>query len=170
MSRQDADRPNSATSARHPATLTTYREWLSAPWGAWAVVLGFAVLFSAQMQPALRQVSGWLIYGVPLAIAALGLLLLNRGRVAVVGDVVRAGGNAFDVREVAAVEELDVPNTRRAMGPEGDPSAWVFTRPWLHTSVKIVSTTDDPPYFLVSSRHPTELAAAIVAAAHKYAD
>lgn len=170
MPRPEADRPDSATSAQQPSPAPTYREWLYAPKGAWAVVIGFAILFSAQLHPALLGTSVWLIYGVPLAIGIAGLLLVNRGRVSVIGDVVRAGGNSFDVREVASVEELDVPNTRRAIGPEGDPSAWAFTRPWIHTSVRVVSTTDDPPYFLISSRRPTELAAAIVAAAEAHSD
>jgi len=157
-------------SAQQPSGERTYHEWLYAPKGAWAVVICFAILFSAQLHPAWLGVSPWIIYGVPLAIGIIALLLVNRGRVSVVDDVVHAGGNVFDVREVASVEELDIPNTRRAIGPEGDPSAWVFSRPWIRTSVKIVSTTDAPPYFLISTRRPAALAAAIVAAAEAYSD
>ena len=48
-------------------------------------------------------------------------------------------------------------------GPRLDARAWLLIRGWIDPVVRvpIVDATDPAPYWIISSRHPTELAAAI---------
>ncbi|MEO6955906.1 MAG: DUF3093 domain-containing protein [Antricoccus sp.] len=147
-----------------------YRERLSTAWWIWLVVLGMAVVLGAEVSSALPTIIAWPIYAIPLVLTIAGMAAINMGQVQIRDGVIEAGGNQLDIREVAAVEELDPTNTARTLGPDGDPTAWAFTRPWIHTSVKILTTTDDPPYFLISTRQPQILAAALIAAAAQAAD
>ena len=52
------------------------------------------------------------------------------------------------------------------LGVEADARAYLATRPYLKAAVKVpVSDPDDPaPYWLVGTRHPDRLAAALLEA------
>jgi hypothetical protein len=65
------------------------------------------------------------------------------------------------------VEVLDAERMRQARGPDLDARAYLCLRGWIATGVLVeLRDTEDPtPYWLVSSRRPAELAAAISAAA-----
>ena len=58
---------------------------------------------------------------------------------------------------------LDPATLRRVVGREGDPSAFVSIRPWIGAGVQIwLDDPDDPtPYWVVSTRHPDRLVAAL---------
>jgi hypothetical protein len=64
------------------------------------------------------------------------------------------------------VTALDEDQTRALRGPRADPAAYLMSRPYLPRSVYIA--VDDPaargPYWLIGTRRPEELAAAIEAA------
>jgi hypothetical protein len=64
------------------------------------------------------------------------------------------------------VTALDEEQTRALRGPRADPAAYLMARPYLPRSVYIA--VDDPaargPYWLIGTRRPEELAAAIEAA------
>jgi hypothetical protein len=61
---------------------------------------------------------------------------------------------------------LDATGRREVLGVGADPLAFVVQRPWVAGAVQVV--LDDPadptPFWVVSSRRPVELAAAILAA------
>ena len=61
---------------------------------------------------------------------------------------------------------LDKDQTRALRGPRADPAAYLMARPYLPRAVYIA--VDDPaavtPYWLIGTRRPAELAAAIEAA------
>ena len=67
------------------------------------------------------------------------------------------------VRFVAGEVALDAAGRSALLGPEADPLAFVVQRPWIPGAVQVV--LDDPadptPYWLVSTRHPDRLAAAL---------
>ena len=62
-----------------------------------------------------------------------------------------------------SVHALDAEETRRVAGPEADARAYLLLRPYLKRAVRVeIADTDDPaPYWLLSSRHPEELARAV---------
>ncbi|PZM89461.1 MAG: DUF3093 domain-containing protein, partial [Actinobacteria bacterium] len=70
------------------------------------------------------------------------------------------------VRFVADAVPLDSAGRREVLGVGADPLAFVVQRPWISGAVQVVlNDPDDPtPYWVVSTRHPLRLAAAILAA------
>ena len=109
-------------------------------------------------------------FAVPLLLAAALLASASRTKIEVVNGLVRVGKWSIPCTQVASVEELDQRNTRRAAGIGGDPAAVMILRPWVRSASKIVCVGEEPPYALVSSRHPEKLSAAIVACAKTAAE
>ena len=74
----------------------------------------------------------------------------------------RVGRANIEHRYIAGCRPLDAEETRRRAGVEADARAHLVLRPYVKTAVEI--TLDDPddpvPYWLVSTRHPQQLAAA----------
>jgi hypothetical protein len=58
---------------------------------------------------------------------------------------------------------LDREALRRQAGPMADRSAFLVSRPWLHTAVRlmVVDPEDDTPYWIVGTRHPQRLLAVL---------
>jgi hypothetical protein len=99
-----------------------------------------------------------------LVVLVLGLLLwVGSVRVSVSDGVLRAGRAHIAVDLLGVPRLLDAEGTRRAMGVEADARAFLVTRPYLKRSVLLpVEDPRDPtPYWLVSTRHPERLAAAV---------
>jgi hypothetical protein len=66
------------------------------------------------------------------------------------------------------VEALDRAQTREWLGPRADPTAHVVTRGWVATSVLIrPRRVDETPYWLVSTRRPEVLLAAVTRLARR---
>lgn len=88
---------------------------------------------------------------------------ISRARIDVVEGVLHVAGARLPARYIEAVIPLDATTMRRLLGRDGDPAAFLATRPWVGAGVQIV--LDDPedpaPYWAVSTRHPRELAAAL---------
>jgi hypothetical protein len=63
---------------------------------------------------------------------------------------------------VTSVQPLDREATRLRLGPQADPAAKTVVRGWVGSSVMMRLSNPHPvPYWVVSTRHPEELAAAI---------
>jgi hypothetical protein len=151
----------------------TYAERLSAPVSWWPLTLGVVVAF------ALIAPRGVAVHGVNVTAWEIGLLLglglpvlafllgTGRTRVVVTDGRLVAGGAAVAVAALGPVTPVDRTALRRLLGPGADPRAHVVYRGWVRTAV--VADVVDPaagaaPYWLVSTRHPDRLAAAIEAA------
>lgn len=108
----------------------------------------------------------WIITAAVLALMA-GLFVSYGATIEVRDGVLRAGRAHIDLSYVGEVEPLDVDPTRRMAGVEADARAHLLLRPYLKRSVKVhLNDPDDvTPYWLLHTRHPRELAAAITAAA-----
>jgi DUF3093 family protein len=67
---------------------------------------------------------------------------------------------------IADVVALDADGKREVLGVGSHPLAFVVQRPWVKGAVQVV--LDDPadptPFWVVSTRHPVELATALLAA------
>src|SRR5690606_12544997 len=81
--------------------------------------------------------------------------------------VLHAGKAHISLQHVGEVEALGRDDTRRVAGVDADARAHLVLRPYLKRSVKVVITDpDDPvPSWLLHTRHPRELPAAITASA-----
>lgn len=138
-------------------------ERLSCPWWLWLPVGGLAVVLGMEVGLGAPGVRTWLPVTVALALVAGGVWWLGRVRV-VVTDTQLLVDDANLPREVIAdVIPLDSAQKRLMLGPAADPLAFVIQRPWVGGAVQVVldDPTDPTPYWLISSRHPDRLAAAL---------
>lgn len=143
-----------------------YRErlWVPASW--WGIGLFFAVSFTTAVGFAVSPLVSGLAGLVTIAGVAGALLWYGSVPVRVDQDGFTADGSVLEWEWVGQVEPLDAAATRRLLGPDADRSAHLVTRGYIATAVRVtVADPADPhPYWLVSTRHPRELAAALAAA------
>ena len=141
----------------------SYQERLHVPLRWWVQ----ATMFLATVWLALTvAMPGWMAWTASAALLAgvFGIFAwLGSARVEVRDGTLHAGPASIPLAHVAGAEPLDKEETRRVHGVDADARAFLVTRPYISRSVKI--TLDDPadptPYWLVSSRHPRRLAAAL---------
>lgn len=142
-----------------------YSERLTVPWWVWPVALAAAGLASAEVYLGAPGLATWIPYAVLLPLTAAGLAWLGRVRVAVADGEFLVDDARLPVGFVADVTVLDAAARRDLLGPYAEPEAFVVQRPWVPCAVQV--HLDDPadptPYWVVSSRRPQRLAAAVLA-------
>ncbi|MDM7831376.1 DUF3093 domain-containing protein [Cellulomonas edaphi] len=148
--------------SRAPVT-PTYSEklWLG-PLG-WAGVVGLAACLGVAVLPVDALLS--LVVGV-VAVAALVFLgMATTTRVTVDGGELHAGDAHIPLELLGAVRVLDARELRAELGPRLDARAHLCLRGWIHSGVRVelVDPADPTPYWIVSSRRPEQLAAALTA-------
>jgi hypothetical protein len=140
-----------------------YRERLVVP--VWWVLgtLALAGIAAAELHGGAGGARAVLPYAVLLPLAALLLVLLSRPEVRVEDGVLHVPGARAPLSAFGPAEVLQGAALRAWMGPRADPAAWVRVRPWLHTAVRlpVVDPEDDTPYWIVGTRRPVALAAAL---------
>jgi len=109
-----------------------------------------------------------LAWGITAALVALFVLAMvsyGSPRITVSDGVLHAGRARIEAAYVGVAEPLDADAARRVAGPEADARAYLLLRPYLKRAVKVEITdpADPAPYWLLSTRHPTSLAAALQA-------
>lgn len=143
--------------------MRNYHERLRAPASWWALGMSSAVTFAT---------TAWAGFGVIVVIAAyvlccggcaLVLLIWGRASVEVTRGELRAGSSALPLAMTGEVAALDEAQARALRGPRADPSAFMLIRPYLKNAVfvKVTGGCRGEPYWLVGTRRPAELAAAI---------
>jgi len=143
---------------------TTHEERLTVPWSWWLAAPAVAAGLAAPFGLGVLGARGWAGAFAIFALAALGgLWRLGRLRVAVVGDELVVDDARLPVRFIADVIPLDAAGRRELLGPAADPLAFVVQRPWVPEAVQVVlaDPADPTPYWLISTRHPERLAAAL---------
>ena len=153
-----------------PATSQSvrYRERLTVPWWWWPPAFGVAALVALEVNRAARELPGWISFAVLCVIAAGVLIWFGRAEVRVtVGDdgtpVLWAGPAHLPAEVVSRSAEIPQSAKSAALGRQLDPAAYILHRPWVGPMVLLVlDDPDDPtPYWLVSSRHPERVLAAL---------
>jgi hypothetical protein len=146
---------------------TAYDERLTAPWWTWLGALVLSLLVAAQIHGgASGFVRGVLPYLVVPLLAVAVLARLSRGRVQVRDGMLHVPGARLPLEEVGDVTPLDRVATQQLRGPLADPYAFTASRPWLSCAVRVGldDPADDTPYWVVGTRRPRELAAALTTA------
>ena len=144
----------------------SYRERLLVPVSYWLLAVPVVVTLGAE---AYFFVDGFI---PPLVILALFLLVAafflnwSSATIEVTGTVLKAGGDTLALSEADEVTALDEKQAAALGGPRADPSAHILLRPYLKRAVCIAlaNPAEGVPYWLVATRHPEELAAAIESA------
>jgi hypothetical protein len=138
-----------------------YRERLSVPVMWWLLAVPTVLVLGGEFYEVLN--SPWppvIIAGLAVTCAVL-LVLLGRAELEVRDGMLTAGGKVLRLTAVHEVITLDERQSARLRGPKADPAAYLYSRPYLKQSVYLA--VDDPrvPYWLVGTRHPAQLAAAL---------
>ncbi|MEU9823593.1 DUF3093 domain-containing protein [Micromonospora chersina] len=156
----------SSSSTAPVAATAGYAERLGLPWWAWPAGLAAAGLLAAELWMGASGVRAWLPFVLLLPAAAAMLWWLGRIRVTVRAGELRVDDARLPVRFVADAVPLDAAGRREVLGVGSDPLAFVVQRPWVGGAVQVVlNDPDDPtPFWVVSTRHPVELATALLAA------
>lgn len=140
-----------------------YVERLRVPASWWVIGMFFGLTFVTAVGfyagPMVAVVAG----GVTATGLAAALLWYGRARVGVDGTGLHADGALLEWLYAGDVTVLDRAATRSRLGPAADHAAWLLVRGFVPGSVEVaVVDPDDPhPYWLLSSRDPSELAEAI---------
>jgi hypothetical protein len=149
------------THGAHPGA--TYRERLHVPLRWWVQATMFLATIWLAFTVAMPGWLAWAASGALLALVYGTFLWLGSVEVAVRGGVLHAGRAHIPLARLGAAVALDKDATRRVHGVEADARAFLVTRPYISRSVRV--TLDDPddptPYWLISSRHPRQLAAVL---------
>ena len=137
------------------------------PLAWWPAALGLAALAAAEIHGGAPGTRAVLPYAVLLSVTLLLLLAGSRSRVTVEDGVLHVPGARIPLARLDHGVVLDREAFRQQTGPMADPRAFVVSRPWLRTAVRL--TVDDPadptPYWVVGSRHPERLLEALRASA-----
>lgn len=140
-----------------------YRERLSVPAAWWVIGLFFSVSFVTAVGFALGP---WvsLLGGLVVAVGIVAALWWYGSAEVVVDDRGLAAGDAvLEWAWMGGVTAHDAASTQHRLRTGADHRAFLFLRSYIRTSVEVaVDDPDDPhPYWLVSTRHPRQLAEAI---------
>lgn len=113
---------------------------------------------------ALPSVAAWSVTALGAAVAAGLLLSWGSARVQVEQEWLRAGRARIEARYLGRVQALDAEQTRRIAGVDADARAYLLLRPYLKRAVRVevIDPRDATPYWLISSRRPDALAAALM--------
>lgn len=141
----------------------SYRERLYAPPLWWAVGALTLFTFGAIVWTGFDV---WITLAVFVGLFLIeAAFLLNWGRVIIEvgGGELRVGREMLQLAATGAVHALDEGQFRAMRGPRADPRAFLLIRPYLRYGVYVEITSADSsrPYWLIASRRPAELAAAI---------
>jgi hypothetical protein len=141
----------------------TFRERLRVPvrWWVMSAVAVLALFVAAASSVGLEvAVPSALLAGAGLSAWLLGM---SRLTTEVDGSGLHVGAAHLPAWALGEVAVLRGDEAARAEGTAADPRAYYVLRGWVTDAVLVrVADPDDPvPYWLVSSRHPDELARAL---------
>ena len=143
-----------------------YRERLRVPLAWWLLGVPTVLILGATLYAGLAE--PWpviIMAGLAVGCAAF-LIALGLATVEIRNGTLRAGNAVLPLTAVSEVVSLDEKQTMRLRGPRADPAAHLYSRPYLKQSVYLAVAASHPaagsaPYWLIGTRHPAELAAAI---------
>ncbi|WP_460603746.1 DUF3093 domain-containing protein [Jatrophihabitans fulvus] len=143
-------------------TAVAYRETLRTPWWWFVVAIGVAAILAAEFRVAGLD-EAWIPFAVLVPLAVAVVWWFGRSTVEVSGGELRVRGAHLPLEYVSGAVALDQRTLRLVVGREGDPDAFVSIRSWVGPGVQVwVDDEDDPtPYWVVSTRQPDALVAAL---------
>jgi hypothetical protein len=169
--------------------MRVYHERLRVPTSWWLLGMAVAIILATEVVAGFGWLIAIGIYVVIVGVVASMLISWGRVSVDVTGGDLRAGAGRLPLAEAGEVAALDEAQTRAMRGPRADPAAYLLLRPYLRSSVYVeVKPAGDPlpsagdaapgaddaggqgrapapggqvPYWLIGTRRPAELAAAI---------
>ena len=133
------------------------------PLSWWFGCVATAIVFAWILLVSTTRIAAAVTFVVVLIASAL--VVARYGSLTITGDDtgLRVGGAFLDEIHIGAAEALHRGEYRRRLGVEADARAYLVTRPYLDRGVlvRVADDADPVPYWLVSTRHPDDIAAAI---------
>lgn len=138
-----------------------YREKL---WASPALFVATALVIPASLLVFLPiSMTAGIVTAAVLYAGCVAMLVLASPVVQVKGGELQAGRARIPTELLGEATAFSGTEASQERGPRLDVRAWLLIRGWVDPVVRIpiVDATDPAPYWLVSSRHPQKLAAAI---------
>ena len=158
-----------ARPAIYVAPIYVERLSIKARW--WGVVIAVALFGSSEL---FAGFDGRVIAVVIAAVLVPTIVLLTlagRTVLRVDPDGIHVGTATMSFDDMDSVEGLNPAETRLMLGPNADPSARLFVRGYIRESVLVRPRDPQPtPYWLVSTRRPDAVIAAVEQAARASRD
>lgn len=147
--------------AIQPRSGVIYTEKIRPSVGMW-VLCTFAALSTALMVFPIWAIGAVILPIVSFAFLAWWLTSMTY-TIVVTESQFLIGDAHIDRTFIADATGYDAEDSRTARGTGLDARAFLYLRPWVKTNVKVsIDDASDPtPYWLVASRRPMELAAAL---------
>ena len=142
--------------------MSDYRERLRVPLAWWLLAVPSVLIIGATLYAGLAEPWPVIIMAGLAAVCAAFLIAMGLATIEVRDGTLRAGKDTLPLTSVTEVITLDENQTTRLRGPRADPAAHLYSRPFLKESVYLgVAPPGPAPYWLIGTRHPAELAAAV---------
>lgn len=153
-----------------PQTGVLFEETLRVPLRWWGQATMFVAALWLAFIVAMPEGMAWVAWAATGAVAGLVVALLvvyGSARLRVADGVFHAGRAHIPIGLVARPVAHDAESTRRLIGVDANARAFLLVRPYLKRSVQVVveDPADPVPYWVVSTRRPEDLVAALSAAA-----
>jgi hypothetical protein len=151
---------------RARTTAPVYLERLRVSIWAWPTATVAASLLAFEVLMGFTAVPGWVPFAVLVPLTGALLLWFGRISVTVADGELRVDDARLPVSVIGDVIALDAAGKRESLGVGAHPLAFVIQRPWIGPAVQVL--LDDPadptPFWVISTRHPVDLATALLAA------
>jgi len=140
-----------------------YHEHLRVPISYWLLSVPVVLILGAEVFVGFSTLVAILVYAVFIAVVCGFLLAWSAVQVEVTDHVLRAGRDTLPLSAIDEALALDEKQSALLRGPKADPAAHLLLRPYLKHCVyiKLADPTAGAPYWLIATRRPAELAAAI---------
>jgi hypothetical protein len=141
----------------------SYREQLRVPASYWLLSVPVIAVLGAELFAGFSLLVAIGVYAAFVAVVGGFLLAWSAVRIEVGDTTLRAGGDTLPLSAISEVLALDEKQAALMRGPRADPAAHLLLRPYLKQAVclKLADTSGGVPYWLLATRRPEELAAAI---------
>lgn len=146
--------------------MRSYREQLRVPVSYWLLSVPVVLLLGAEIFVGFSTLVAIVVYAAFAIVVGGFLLAWGAVRIEVTGDTFRAGKDRLPLSAIDEVQALDEAQSAVLRGPRADPSAYLLLRPYLKSAVYIglaEGQETSAPYWLIATRHPDKLAAALTA-------
>ncbi|MGW7679654.1 DUF3093 domain-containing protein [Kribbella sp. NPDC054772] len=141
----------------------TYRESLRVPVSWWIIATAAVITLFAIVAVPVSVPAGVIVAGLAAVLLLVMFLRYGGARVEVDERHLRAGRAEIDRSYLGTVEALTGDQARLAFGRDCDPKAFLVLRSYVRGAVRVQITDpgDPSPYWVIATRHPDRLAAAL---------
>ncbi|HEY3906138.1 MAG TPA: DUF3093 family protein [Streptosporangiaceae bacterium] len=139
-----------------------YYERLRVPVSWWLVSASCVLILGTTLWAGFSVAIGLSVYLVMSGLLALALLTFGSITVEVTPAELVIGSRRLAIGQITEVSPMDAEQTTALRGPRADVAAFLLIRPYLPESVYLAPAGQ--PYWLIGTRRPAELAAAVAEA------